>query len=91
MVFSGHSKDVHSLHVYTVNGHLLTSSSVQHRITAIHVTADYVLTGDENGDLILRDLLTPKVINKRRWGCSAREKMLQGARGEFFKHYRPRD
>lgn len=25
LVFTGHSKDVHSLHVYTINGHLLTS------------------------------------------------------------------
>lgn len=64
VVFTGHNRDVHSLHVYTVNGHLLTSSSVEHRITAIGVTADFVVTGDENGELILRDLLTPKMLHK---------------------------
>ena len=62
LVFCGHSRDVHSMHVYTINGHLLTSSSVSHRITSIATAADYILTGDENGDLVLRDLLTPKIV-----------------------------
>jgi len=62
VVLAGHSQDVHSMHVYTINGHLLTSSAVTHRITAISTAGDYIITGDENGDLVLRDLLTPKVV-----------------------------
>ena len=27
VVMAGHSQDVHSMHVYTINGHLLTSRS----------------------------------------------------------------
>ena len=37
-------------------------SAVTHRITAISTAGDYIITGDENGDLVLRDLLTPKVV-----------------------------
>ena len=91
VIMAGHSQDVHSMHVYTINGHLLTSrsaaaillitvaftflcvvmflvvafnsfSAVSHRITAISTAGDYIITGDENGDLVLRDLLTPKVV-----------------------------
>ena len=39
-----------------------TYSAVTHRITSISTAGDYVITGDENGDLVLRDLLTPKVV-----------------------------
>ena len=39
-----------------------TFSAVTHRITAISTAGDYIITGDENGDLVLRDLLTPKVV-----------------------------
>ena len=35
---------------------------MSHRITAISTAGDYIITGDENGDLVLRDLLTPKVV-----------------------------
>jgi WD40 repeat protein len=58
MVFSGHSRDVHSIHVYSLNGRWLASEAVAHRISALVVEDGFLLTGDENGDLVLRDLFT---------------------------------
>ena len=58
----------HSLSVDLIIGSPLdifllnSSSAVSHRITAISTAGDYIITGDENGDLVLRDLLTPKVV-----------------------------
>ncbi len=39
-VFTGHSRDVHSLHMYGTNRDLLNSESVPHRITAICCSGD---------------------------------------------------
>ena len=63
LVFSGHSKEVHSLHTFTVNGHELHSASVAHRITSVVTVDDFLMTGDENGDLMLRDLFTNEVLH----------------------------
>lgn len=58
IVFAGHSKDVHSIHVYSLNGRWLASEAVPHRISALAVNETFLMSGDENGDLVLRDLLT---------------------------------
>lgn len=58
IVFSGHSRDVHSIHVYSLNGRWLASEAVLHRISALAVDDAFLMSGDENGDLVLRDLLT---------------------------------
>ena len=63
VVFSGHGKQVHSIHTFTINGHHLHSSSVGHRITSLIVQDDFVFCGDENGDLVLRDLFTGDIIH----------------------------
>ena len=47
-------------HVSSTFAH--NSFSERYRITAISTAGDYIITGDENGDLVLRDLLTPKVV-----------------------------
>lgn len=64
VVVSGHSKEAHSLVTFTVNGHVLhADSAVLHRITSLVISEDHILTGDENGDLILRDLFTGEVLH----------------------------
>ena len=63
VVFSGHGKQVHSIHTFTINGHHLHSSPIGHRITSLKIADDFVLLGDENGDLVLRDLFTGEVLH----------------------------
>ena len=63
MVFTGHGKQVHSIQTFTMNGHHLHSSPVGHRITSLVVQDDFIFCGDENGDLILRDLFTGKTLH----------------------------
>ena len=63
VVFSGHGKQVHSIHTFSINGHHLHSSPVGHRITSLIVEDDYIFCGDENGDLVLKDLFTGDVIH----------------------------
>ena len=63
VVFSGHGKQVHSIHTFTINGHHLHSSPVGHRITSLTVQDDFLFCGDENGDLVLRDLFTGEIIH----------------------------
>eukprot|EP00090_Calanus_glacialis_P023550 TRINITY_DN363_c0_g1_i1.p1 TRINITY_DN363_c0_g1~~TRINITY_DN363_c0_g1_i1.p1 ORF type:complete len:2732 (-),score=430.45 TRINITY_DN363_c0_g1_i1:184-7587(-) len=61
-IFTGHNKDSHSLHVFTLNGRHLSSVNISHRITGLISSGDWVLCGDENGDLTLRDLYTMNII-----------------------------
>ena len=63
VVFTGHGKQVHSIQTFTMNGHHLHSSPVGHRITSLVVQDDFIFCGDENGDLILRDLFTGKTLH----------------------------
>lgn len=63
VVFSGHGKQVHSIHTFTINGHHLHSSPIGHRITSLIVQEDFIFCGDENGDLVLRDLFTGQIIH----------------------------
>ncbi len=64
-IIAGHSRDVHSLHTYSLNGRFLKSDTVLHRITALLVAdGDHVISGDENGDLVVRDLFTFEILHK---------------------------
>jgi WD40 repeat protein len=64
VVLSGHSRDVHSIHVYTVNGRILQSNIVLHRTTCLLVAdREHVIVGDENGELSVRDLFSGEVIH----------------------------
>jgi len=58
VIFTGHDKASHSLHVFTLNGRHLSSVTTSHRVTGLIASADRLLAGDENGDLVLRDLYT---------------------------------
>ena len=64
VVVSGHSRDVHSLHVYTINGRLLQSQTVLHRTTSLLILDhEHILHGDENGELSVRDLYDGEIIH----------------------------
>lgn len=64
VVVGGHSKDVHSIHVYTINGRLLQSQIVLHRTTCLLVLDhEHILHGDENGELSVRDLYDGEIIH----------------------------
>ena len=64
VVIGGHSKDVHSIHVYTINGRLLQSKVVLHRTTCLLVLDhEHILHGDENGELSIRDLYDGEIIH----------------------------
>merc|ERR1719509_753388 len=41
-----------------LNGRHLSSMTTSHRVTGLIASADRLLAGDENGDLVLRDLYT---------------------------------
>jgi len=58
VIFTGHTHEDHSVHVYTLNGRHLSSADITHRVTGLASSGDYILTGDENGDLNLLDLFT---------------------------------
>jgi len=64
VVFTGHTPSRHSLHVFTLNGRFLASCIVSHRITGLLTSEDRILTGDENGDLVMRDLYSLNVITE---------------------------
>ena len=62
VIFTGHDKNHHSMHVFTLNGRHLGSEKISHRITGLLSSGDRILCGDENGDLVLRDLYTMKEL-----------------------------
>ncbi|CAB4066360.1 NEBL1_2 [Lepeophtheirus salmonis] len=64
IIFSGHCSETHSLHVFTVNGHYIQSITSDHRITALLSSDDLLLSGDENGNLILRGLYNLEIIKE---------------------------
>ena len=64
VIVSGHSKDVHSLHIYTINGRLLQNQTVLHRTTCLLVLDhEHVLVGDENGEISVRDIYDGSVLH----------------------------
>jgi len=62
VIFTGHNQENHSLHVFTLNGRHLASANLTHRVTGLLSCHDYILYGDENGDLSMRDLYTINLV-----------------------------
>lgn len=46
----------YSIHVYSVNGCLLSSFSTEEQVTALHLVLEYVILGTMQGSLHIRDL-----------------------------------
>ncbi|KAF7669441.1 hypothetical protein LDENG_00186230 [Lucifuga dentata] len=44
------------LHVYSVNGCLLSSLTMEEKVTALHLVSDYIILGTLEGNLHIRDL-----------------------------------
>uniref|UniRef100_UPI003AAC4AAA neurobeachin-like protein 2 isoform X1 n=1 Tax=Centroberyx gerrardi TaxID=166262 RepID=UPI003AAC4AAA len=49
-------KGKYSLHVYSVNGCLLSSFTMEEQVTALHLVSDYIIVGTLQGNLHIRDL-----------------------------------
>lgn len=46
----------YSMHVYSVNGCLLASFTMEEQVTAVHLVSEYVILGTTQGTLQIRDL-----------------------------------
>ncbi|XP_029958352.1 neurobeachin-like protein 2 isoform X1 [Salarias fasciatus] len=51
-----HRKGKYSVHVYSVNGCLLSSVTMEEQVTALHLVSEYVILGTMQGGLHIRDL-----------------------------------
>ncbi|XP_036071922.1 neurobeachin-like protein 2 isoform X9 [Oryzias melastigma] len=51
-----HTKGKYSIYVYSVNGCLLSSFTMEEQITAVHLVSEYVILGTLQGGLHIRDL-----------------------------------
>ncbi|XP_011603991.2 neurobeachin-like protein 2 isoform X2 [Takifugu rubripes] len=49
-------KGQYSVHVYSVNGHLLSSFTTEEQVTALHLVSEHVILGTAQGSLHIRDL-----------------------------------
>lgn len=49
-------KGKYSIHVYSVNGCLLSSFTMEEQVTALHLVSEYVILGTMQGNLHIRDL-----------------------------------
>ncbi|XP_039530585.1 neurobeachin-like protein 2 isoform X1 [Pimephales promelas] len=49
-------KEKYALHVYSVNGSLLASETLDEKISALHLVPDYLIVGTQQGNLHIRDL-----------------------------------
>ncbi|XP_045082156.1 neurobeachin-like protein 2 isoform X2 [Coregonus clupeaformis] len=49
-------KEKYSLHVYSVNGCLLSSVSLEEQVTALYLVPDYIILGTQQGNLHIRHL-----------------------------------
>ena len=64
IIVAGHSHDIHSLCVYSINGRLLQSNCIHHRTTCLLVLDhELFLHGDENGELTVRDVFNGEIIH----------------------------
>uniref|UniRef100_A0A3P9IGP7 Neurobeachin beta-propeller domain-containing protein n=1 Tax=Oryzias latipes TaxID=8090 RepID=A0A3P9IGP7_ORYLA len=52
----GEQKGKYSIYVYSVNGCLLSSFTMEEQITAVHLVSEYVILGSMQGSLHIRDL-----------------------------------
>lgn len=46
----------YSIHVYSVNGCLLSSFAMEEQVTALHLVSEYIILGTMQGGLHMRDL-----------------------------------
>ncbi|XP_073341280.1 neurobeachin-like protein 2 isoform X2 [Pagrus major] len=51
-----HRKGKYSIHVYSVNGCLLSSFTMEEQVTALHLVSEYIILGTMQGSLHIRDL-----------------------------------
>ncbi|XP_063735209.1 neurobeachin-like protein 2 isoform X1 [Eleginops maclovinus] len=51
-----HRKGKYSIHVYTVNGRLLCSFTMEEQVTALHLVSEHIIVGTVKGSLHIRDL-----------------------------------
>ncbi|XP_030250167.1 neurobeachin-like protein 2 isoform X2 [Sparus aurata] len=51
-----HRKGKYSIHVYSVNGCLLSSFAMEEQVTALHLVSEYIILGTMQGGLHMRDL-----------------------------------
>ncbi|XP_051574482.1 neurobeachin-like protein 2 isoform X2 [Myxocyprinus asiaticus] len=49
-------KEKYALHVYSVNGTLLASVTLDEKVSALHLVPDYLIVGTQQGNLHIRDL-----------------------------------
>ncbi|XP_044063306.1 neurobeachin-like protein 2 isoform X1 [Siniperca chuatsi] len=49
-------KGEYSIHVYSVNGCLLSSFTMEEQVTALHLVSEYIILGTMQGSLHIRDL-----------------------------------
>jgi len=63
VIFTAEEKDNFSMHVYTINGEEVGLSYNPFAFTALSITEDYVVAGDSNGEVTIRNIhgLTPVV------------------------------
>lgn len=66
----------YSIHVYSVNGCLLSSFTTVEQVTALHLVSEYIILGTMQGSLHIRDLY-------RCRNCSLQNKPF-GLKDEFF-------
>ncbi|XP_056141782.1 neurobeachin-like protein 2 isoform X2 [Lampris incognitus] len=55
-------KGKYSLHVYSVNGGLLSSITAEEAVTTLHLVTDYIIVGTFQGNLQIRDLLSLDLV-----------------------------
>ncbi|KAM4601359.1 neurobeachin-like protein 2 isoform 2-T2 [Polymixia lowei] len=58
-------KGRYSLHVYSVNGCLLSSFTTEEQVTALHLVSDYIIMGTVRGNLHIRDLFSLNLVVAR--------------------------
>ncbi|KAM8735229.1 neurobeachin-like protein 2 isoform 3-T3 [Acanthopagrus schlegelii] len=51
-----HRKGKYSIHVYSVNGCLLSSIAMEEQVTVLHLVSEYIILGTMQGGLHIRDL-----------------------------------
>ncbi|MEQ2203907.1 Neurobeachin-like protein 2, partial [Xenoophorus captivus] len=53
----------HSIHVYSVNGCLLSSFTMEEQITALHLVSEYIILGTMQGSLHILDLISSSNVS----------------------------
>lgn len=53
-----HRKGQYSVHVYSVNGCLMSSFTMEEQMTALHLVSEYIILGTMQGSLHIRDLFS---------------------------------